>query len=143
MVDQIQITGLKELRRELKAADAKFPREIGALNKRLVNQLFVPAAKSKAAGRTNPRTGHDVINSIRGLGSQTRAQIAGGSNRVRWFAGHEFGSQRFRQFAARSPRKGRGNAGYFLYPAVYENMPRALDAYGVMLDAVLRSSFPD
>lgn len=143
MVDRIQITGLKELRRELKSADAKFPREIGALNKRLVNQLFVPAARSKAAGRSNPRAGHDVINSIRGLGSQTRATIAGGSKRVAWFAGHEFGSRRFRQFAARSPRKGRGNAGYFLYPSVYENMPKALTAYGQMLDTLLRSSFPD
>lgn len=143
MVDRIQITGLKELRRELKASEPKFPREIGALNKRLVNQLFVPAAKSKAAGRSNPRAGHDVINSIRGLGSQTRATIAGGSNRVRWFAGHEFGSVRFRQFPVRSPRKGRGNAGYFLYPAVYDNMPKALTAYGQMLDTLLRSSFPD
>lgn len=143
MVDRIQITGLKELRRELKAADARFPKQIGALNKRLVNQLFAPAARQKAAGRSGPRVGHDVINSIRGLGSQARAQIAGGSNRVRWFAGHEFGSVRFRQFPARSARRGAGNAGYFLYPAVYENMPRALTAYGQMLEDLLHTSFPD
>lgn len=139
MPDQIRIEGLKELRRDFKRAGDSLPKEIAAINKRLVNQVFVPAARSKAAGRTNPRAGHDVINSIRALGSQTRAQIAGGSKRVAWFAGMEFGSVRYRQFAPRSPRKGRGNAGYFLYPAVYENMPKAISTYQQMLETLLQS----
>lgn len=156
MGERIAITGLRELRRELKAADAKFPKEIAALNKQLVNQLFVPAARANAAARANPRAGSRVLASIRGLGSQTRATIAGGSARVPWFAGHEWGSRgvirgnsrrgqkgHTRMFPPRSPQRGRGNAGYILTPAVYENMPRALTAYGAMLDDLLRSAFPE
>lgn len=154
--ETIQITGLKELRRELKAVDPQFPKQIAALNKRLVNSLFVPAARANAAGRTNPRPGQAVINSIRGLGSQTRAQIAGGSQKVWQYAGHEFGSLGLirgnsrkgqpghtRMFPARSARQGRGNKGYIMYPAVYDNMPKALTAYEQMLEQLLHASFPD
>lgn len=148
MSGRIQITGLRELRRELKAVDDRFPKEIARLNKRLVNQLFVPDAKRRAAGRANPRPGHQVIDTIRGLGSQTRAQMALGRARVPWAVGHEFGSNQVRrtargghttQFPPRSPSKGRGNAGYFFYPSIYDNLPRAMDAYADMLTLLLRS----
>lgn len=134
MSGSIRAEGLKELRRDFKRAGDSLPKEIAAVNKRLVNQVFVPAAKGKAAGRSNPRAGHDVVNSIRGLGSQTRAQIAGGSNRVRWFGGHNYGSGgRYKQFPKRAPRRGRGNVGYILEQGVEAELPRLLTAYEKML----------
>lgn len=148
MSGSIRSEGLKELRRDAKRAGDALPREIAAVNKRLVNQVFVPAARSKAAGRTNPRAGSAVVNSIRGLGSQTRAQIAGGSNRVPWFAGHNYGSHQLRrtargghttQFPRRAPKRGRGNVGYILEQAVEEKLPEGLTAYARMLDELLRA----
>lgn len=148
MVERIGTQGLNQLARDFKRAGDALPREIAAVNKRLVNQFFVPAARANAAGRRNPRAGSAVVASIRGLGSQTRAQIAGGSNRVPWFAGHNYGSNQVRrtvrgghttQFPRRAPRRGRGNVGYILEQAVEENLPESLDAYGKMLDALLRA----
>lgn len=131
--------GLRELRRDFKRAGDALPKEIAKVNKRLVAQVFVPAARANARSRTNPRAGHKVENSIRGLGSQTRAQMAGGGAKVPHYAGHEFGSVRFKQFPPRSPRRGRGNAGYIMYPAVYDNIEKGRDAYADMLEALLRS----
>lgn len=146
MVDRIGTEGLNQLARDFRRAGDALPKGLAAINKRLVNTVFVPAARSKAAGRTNPRAGHAVTDSIRGLGSQTRAQIAGGSNRVPWFAGHNYGSQQLRrtargghttQFPRRAPKRGRGNVGYILEQAVEEQLPEGLTAYARMLDDLL------
>lgn len=46
----------------------------------------------------------------------------GGTTQVLW-PGLEFGSGRFRQFPRRSPRLGRGAAGYFIYPTLRKIQP--------------------
>lgn len=146
MTFRIETDGLKELRRDARQAGDRLPKEIARLNKRFVNERFVPDAKRNAAGRNNPRAGHKVVNSIRGLGSATRAQIAGGSNAVPWFAGHNYGSNQVRrtargghttQFPQRAPRRGRGNVGYILEQAIDANLPGAVDAYGDMVLALM------
>lgn len=148
MAESIRVEGLRELRRDAKAAGDALPKEMAKINKRFVNERFVPGARRNAAARTNPRAGHKVVNSIRGLGSATRAQIAGGSNAVPWFAGHNYGSNQLRrtakgghttQFPARAPRRGRGNVGYILEQAIDEAMPAAVDAYGEMIEALMRA----
>jgi hypothetical protein len=49
----------------------------------------------------------------------------GGSTKDIW-AGYEFGSNRHRQFPRRTPRKGRGNSGYFIYPALRKIQPELI-----------------
>ena len=49
----------------------------------------------------------------------------GGSTKDIW-AGYEFGSNRYRQFPRRTPRKGRGNSGYFIYPALRKIQPELI-----------------
>jgi hypothetical protein len=146
MVDRIGTEGLNQLARDARRAGADLPKALARINKRFVNERFVPTAKRNAASRANPRAGHKVVNSIRGLGSQTRAQIAGGSNAVPWFAGHNYGSNQLRrtakgghttQFPQRAPKRGRGNVGYILEQAIDENMPGAVDAYGDMVLALM------
>lgn len=139
MTYRIVPEGLRQLTRDMRQADLTFPKEVAKVNKKLVREVFVPAAKANARARTNPRAGRAVEASIRGLGSQTRAQMAGGGKRVPHYAGHEFGSVRFKQFPPRSARRGRGNVGYIMYPAIYDNIERGRDAYGDMIDALLRS----
>jgi hypothetical protein len=139
MTFRIQTDGLRDLIRDYKRAGDNLGKEVGKANKAFVNRVAVPLARANARGRTNPRAGSAVEASIRGLGSQTRAQMAGGGKRVPHYAGHEFGSVRFKQFPVRSPRRGRGNAGYIMYPAVYDNIGKLRDAYGDTLDALLRA----
>jgi len=49
----------------------------------------------------------------------------GGSTRDIW-AGYEFGSNRYAQFPRRTPRRGRGNSGYFIYPALRKIQPELI-----------------
>ena len=60
----------------------------------------------------------------------------GGSTKDLW-AGYEFGSNRYRQFPRRTPRQGRGNSGYFIYPALRKIQPQLIakweDAFSKIL----------
>ena len=49
----------------------------------------------------------------------------GGSTKDLW-AGYEFGSNRYRQFPRRTPRQGRGNSGYFIYPTLRKIQPELI-----------------
>ena len=46
----------------------------------------------------------------------------GGTTQILW-PGMEFGSNIYKQFPRRTPSKGRGNAGYFIYPTLREIQP--------------------
>lgn len=139
----VQIEGLNEFRRALKAADAALPKEMAAANQRLGQRYFVPEARRRATGRTNPRPGHKVIDSIKASRVQSGVVVQMGRNSIPWAVGHEFGSNRYKQFPARSGRFGRGNAGYFFYPAVRATMGKIRDAYGDILDGLMAKAFPD
>lgn len=135
MVDKIRVTGLKELRKGLKEADATFPKQLQRANKSIAAEL-VPEARAAMAGHS-PRAGSRAIGTIRALASGTRAQIAGGSNGVPWYMGHEWGSIRFKQFPVKNPE------GYALYPTIKANRARMIERYGEVLDELLRSAFPE
>jgi hypothetical protein len=69
MVDRIGTEGLNQLARDARRAGADLPKALARINKRFVNERFVPTARRNAAGRANPRAGHKVVNTIRGLGN--------------------------------------------------------------------------
>jgi hypothetical protein len=58
------------------------------------------------------------------------------------FPGSEFGSTKFKQFPARSPKFGRGNEGYWLYKTLRERQPQILkewlEGYKLIRDAWMR-----
>ncbi len=60
----------------------------------------------------------------------------GGTTQILW-AGLEFGSNRYRQFPRRTPTKGRGNSGYFIYPTLRKIQPELVrkweDAFSEIL----------
>ena len=60
----------------------------------------------------------------------------GGTTQILW-AGLEFGSNRYRQFPRRTPTKGRGNSGYFIYPTLRKTQPELVrkweDAFSEIL----------
>ena len=60
----------------------------------------------------------------------------GGTTQILW-PGLEFGSNRYSQFPRRTPTKGRGNAGYFIYPTLRKIQPELVrqweDAFSTIL----------
>ncbi len=61
----------------------------------------------------------------------------GGTTQILW-PGLEFGSNRFKQFPRRTPSKGRGNSGYFIYPTLRSIQPELVrkweDAFSKILE---------
>jgi len=52
-----------------------------------------------------------------------RQKFSGGGSTLDLLYGMEFGSNRFKQFPTRTPSKGRGNSGYFIYPTLRQIQP--------------------
>lgn len=50
-------------------------------------------------------------------------RFSGGATTQDLWPGLEFGSNRFKQFPNRTPRKGKGNVGYFIFPTLAEIQP--------------------
>lgn len=143
--DAVQIQGLNELRRALKQADSDLPKELARETQRLGQAYFVPEARRRAQGRTNPRTSTRTIASIGAARVQTGVVVFAGGKRAPEFYGAEFGSLQRRstgkpkghttQFPVRSGRFGRGSAGYFFYPAVRATAAKTREAFeGVLED---------
>ena len=61
----------------------------------------------------------------------------GGSTKDLW-AGYEFGSNRYRQFPRRTPSKGRGNSGYFIYPALRKIQPELVKKWEEAFSKILK-----
>ena len=61
----------------------------------------------------------------------------GGSTKDLW-AGYEFGSNRYRQFPRRTPTKGRGNSGYFIYPALRKIQPELVKKWEEAFSRILK-----
>ncbi len=150
----IQLTGFRELRRTLREADQRFPRELGQANKRIVERELVPYARQRAAGLGHPRPGRAVIDSIRGSAASTGAVLLAGGAKVPHFFGHEYGSLGNIRGPSRRGTKGhtrmfrpwRGagaGAGYFIWPTIRDRRQAFLDAYLRMIDDLMRGPFPD
>lgn len=134
-VGKIQVVGLKELRRGLKEAEDRSPKELQGVNKAAAEMLVAPAQARMA--QHSPRAGSQAIGTIRALATATRAQIAGGSAAVKWYMGHEWGSYSMRQFP------GKNSGGYALYPTIEAERDRIVEKYAEMLDELTKGAFPD
>jgi hypothetical protein len=70
-------------------------------------------------------------------GFATQRFSGGGTTRDLW-AGYEFGSNRYRQFPRRTPRQGRGNSGYFIYPALRKIQPELIRKWEEAFSKILK-----
>jgi hypothetical protein len=50
----------------------------------------------------------------------------------------EFGSNRWKQFPRRTPRLGRGNQGYFIYPTLTENQRELIAKWEESFNRILK-----
>lgn len=61
----------------------------------------------------------------------------GGTTQILW-PGLEFGSNRFKQFPRRTPSKGRGNSGYFIYPTLRQIQPELVRKWEDAFSRILK-----
>lgn len=61
----------------------------------------------------------------------------GGTTQILW-PGLEFGSNRFKQFPRRTPNKGRGNSGYFIYLTLRQIQPELVRQWEDAFDKILK-----
>ena len=118
--------------------------------KKLSGELAQYAADQiKAAARRNskyPKGSIKVADGVRiaksskigefkyGFASQ---KLNGGGNTQDILYGLEFGSRRYKQFPGRSPNKGRGNAGYFIYPTLRQEQPELIEKWEKGFEKIL------
>lgn len=131
---KIHVVGLRELRKGLKAAEGRSPKELQRTNK-AVAEMLVPEARGRLA-QVAPRAGSQAVGTIRALASTSRAYLAGGNAATPWYRGKEWGSIRYRQFPPAN------TGGYALYPTIEANNARVLARYVQMLEELTREAFP-
>lgn len=136
----VQVEGLRELVRDLRAADASFPREVRAASKEAADIVAEGTReKFRSMGGSAPK----VVPTVKALGEQRRAAVRiGGGNSIggQVAMGNEFGSIRFRQFP---PWRGsHGMAGYALWPTIRETRDEVAESFGRAVDRITRKAFP-
>lgn len=135
--DTVRLTGLSELRKELKKLDGEWTSELKTANFSVAADIVVPTAKSKAS---STRAGSAVVSSIRAAKAAKAAIVSLGGSRVPWAAGFEFGSLKYHQFPT---WRGNGDgAGYFLWPTIREKKPEIIDRYLELLEKITSRAFP-
>jgi hypothetical protein len=67
-----------------------------------------------------------------------RQKFSGGGSTLDLLYGMEFGSNRYKQFPTRTPVKGRGNAGYFIYPTLRRIQPELIAKWESAFDRILK-----
>ena len=67
-----------------------------------------------------------------------RQKFSGGGSTLDLLYGMEFGSNRFKQFPTRTPRKGNGNSGYFIYSTLRAIQPELIKQWEEAFDRILK-----
>lgn len=67
-----------------------------------------------------------------------RQKFSGGGSTLDLLYGMEFGSNRFKQFPRRTPNKGRGNSGYFIYPTLRQIQPDIIRKWEEAFSQILK-----
>lgn len=67
-----------------------------------------------------------------------RQKFSGGGTTLDLLYGMEFGSNRFKQFPTRTPKKGRGNSGYFIYSTLRAIQPDLIKQWEEAFDRILK-----
>jgi hypothetical protein len=141
-------------RKQLRAVTSAFKamsEEATDAAKRESNALAEFAAakiKDAAATRTvNPAAVQRIASGVKvsktskigelSYGFASQKFSGGGSTRDLW-AGFEFGSNKFKQFPTRTPNRGRGNSGYFIYPTLRQIQPQIIAQWETAFNKILK-----
>lgn len=123
---------MRALKRAFKAMDNEAIAQARSISGRLADEaaerIKIASTTRRISGIAAQRIAYGVrVSKSSKLGEfsygyQSQRFSGGATTQILW-PGMEFGSNRYKQFPNRTPSKGRGNAGYFIYPTLREMQP--------------------
>jgi hypothetical protein len=138
---------LRSILRAFKAMDEQAideaKRESNALATYAANEIKVAALGREVAATAVQRVAEGVRISKSSkvgefsYGFASQRFSGGGTTQILWL-GLEFGSNRFKQFPRRTPTKGRGNSGYFIYPTLRKIQPELVRQWEEAFSRILK-----
>ncbi len=135
----IEIPELRALVRDLRATPERFDKELRG-SFREIARAVRDLARQKAEARTSPRPGHLAVRSITSGADSRGPFVRIGNARAPHALGHEFGSQRFKQFPDWSGSS--DNAGHFFWPAIRESRDTTEKFVLEAIDTTFAKAFP-
>jgi hypothetical protein len=116
--------------------------ESSALAQYAADQIKIAASRRVVSGKAAQRIADGVsISKSSKIGEFSygfaRQKFSGGATTQILWPGMEFGSNRFKQFPRRTPSKGRGNAGYFIYPTLRQIQPELIRKWESAFDKIV------
>lgn len=129
----MQVEGLNELNRALKALGPELQKELKQTN---LDVAQLVADDARGIAHSLGGVAAHVAPSIQAKGYTTSAGVGFGGPGYPMAGGAEFGSIRFKQF---KPWRGNGaDAGYFVYPAIRQDADRITTEYTEAIDDLMR-----
>jgi len=116
--------------------------ESSALAQYAADQIKIAAGRRIVSGKAAQRIADGVsISKSSKIGEFSygfaRQKFSGGATTQILWPGMEFGSNRFKQFPRRTPSKGRGNSGYFIYPTLRQIQPELIRKWENAFDKIV------
>lgn len=141
----IQVTGLKELVRELKKIDGQLPKEVRRANFAVAKLVANEAQQRAGAGTPIQRKAASAIRASAGAGKASVSVRP--SARIPFANGAFFGAKRWRQFepwVGTGWAVGRpGEGPYAINPAIASLKDRIVDVYAEAIADVTTQAFPE
>lgn len=144
----LEINGLKDLQRELRAVNDKLPKELGNVNHEVAQYVI-----SRSKGRASTPLENRAADTLSAARNQRVSMVRLGGSRNPEALGAEFGAghnvlrntsrgsmQGWNQF--RPWRGSGGGAGYFLFPTIREDTPQIIEMYLDLIDRLTQRAFP-
>jgi hypothetical protein len=138
---------LRDILKAFKAMDDQAIQEArtesSALATYAANQIKVSALGRQVSGAGVRRVAEGVrISKSSKIGEFSYGfasqRFSGGATTQKLWAGLEFGSNRYRQFPRRTPNRGRGNSGYFIYPTLRKIQPELVRKWEEAFATILK-----
>jgi len=151
MADEVKIaydkSDLRGITRAFKAMDDEAvqaaKKESSALAEFAADKIKQTAATRQVSGTAARRIADGVVISKSSKIGEfsygfARQKFSGGGSTLDLLYGMEFGSNRFKQFPNRTPNRGRGNSGYFIYPTLRQIQPELIRKWETAFDSILK-----
>lgn len=107
---------------------------VGEIKKTAATRTVNPTAVQRIADGAKISKSSKVGEFSYGFASQ---KFSGGGTTKDLWAGFEFGSNRYRQFPTRTPNRGRGSQGYFVYPTLRAIQPELIAKWEAAFSKIL------
>lgn len=132
-VDRIEVLGLRDLQRELRALDRTLPRELRKANLEAAEAV---ADATRASFASRPGVAPKVAASVKALAQQRNASVRIGGAKYPYALGSNFGSHRFKQFPPPvSPD-------HSLYKSIRAKRDKIKDTHLDAIDRLAKRAFP-